>query len=410
MLYIDIKRYKRKFETLMNYHIEKFGRSTVPEEMGEVWEGVFRDFETDYVNAPSTLVILDEIQESPEVYNSIRDIRRGLKSKLAVSGSYLGITTQRTEYWHSTGDYISMELSSLSFKEFLKANDVWNEFDKIQTVDIAKMSGPEKAICEQVRELYRVYCEIGGYPDVVNEWLYSKDINVCKTMTNQLLHMLYRESSDYFGDIVGGSLWAYTLELVAADMVTRTGDLDIRIAKEGFRGDGSKGLEVHRKDKVNALKWLDDCKIIGMVRVYNELGKVTELGSKLQFFFRDMGIMTQLTQNSMAVLPSDLAGMYAENFVYMHLLQEAEQLFLEKDVRTFNGSWGQIDFIMHNKNRKRFGIEVKHGSGGTKTGDRALADGKIDYLIRVQDTYGSVGENQATVPIFMLDKLKYVVE
>ena len=380
-VYIDIKRHRRKFETLMHYHTEKFGRSTFPEEMGEVWEGVFRDFETDYINDPNTLVILDEIQESPEVYNSIRYIRRGLKSKLAVSGSYLGITTQSDEYWHSAGDTISMELSSLSFREFLKANDIWDEYDKIQTVDISKMSEPEKAISEQVRELYRIYCKIGGYPDVVNEWLYGKDIDTCKGMTAQLLRLLYKESSNYFGDIVGG----------------------------GFRDDDSKGLEVRRRDKVNALKWLDDCKIVGMVRAYSELGRVAGISNKSQVFFRDMGMMTRLCENATTVLPSDIAGMYAENFVYMHLRAEIEKLFIG-DVRSLSSSWGQIDFIMHNKNHKRFGIEVKHSSGGTKSGDKALADGKIDYLIRVQDTYGSIGETQATIPIFMLDKLKYVVE
>ena len=408
-VYIDIKRHRQKFETLMHYHTEKFGRSTFPEEMGEVWEGVFLDFETDYVNDPGTLVILDEIQESPEVYNSIRYIRRGLKSKLAVSGSYLGIATQSDEYWHSTGDIISMELASLSFREFLKANDIWGAYDKIQTVDIAQMSEPEKAICEQVRALYRIYCEIGGYPDVVSEWFYNKDIDACKAMNKQLLSLLYKESSNYFGDVVGGALWAYTLELVAAHMATKSGDLDIKIAKEGFRSDDSKGLEVHRKDKVNALKWLDDCKIVGMVRVYSELGSVADPGNKSQFFFRDMGIMTRLCENSAALLPSDIAGMFAENFVYMHLHGEAERLFLG-GVHSFSGSWGQIDFVMHNKNRKRFGIEVKHSSGGTKSGNKALADGKIDYLIRVQDTYGSIGDNLATIPIFMLDKLKYIVD
>ena len=74
-------------------------------------------------------------------------------------------------------------------------------------------------------------------------------------------------------------------------------------------------------------------------------------------------------------------------------------------MRSFSGSWGQIDFVMHNKDRYRFGIEVKHSSGTTKTGDKAFKSGNIDYLIRVQDTYGSVSEKQATIPIFMLDKL-----
>jgi len=409
-VYIDIKRYAEKFCALMEYHEEKFGRSAFPEEMGPVWEGVFRDFGPTYTNDPDTLVILDEIQESPKVYNSIRYIRRGLKSKLAVSGSYLGITTQNKEYWHSAGDIATFELSSLSFREFIKANGLWDEYDKIQTIDMTNMTEPEQAICEQVRELYKIYCQIGGYPDVVQEWIYSKDIDSSKEVVSRILNSLYNESSSYFGDVVGGSLWAHTLELVASHIVTKSGDLDIKIAKEGFRGDDSKGLEVHRKDKVNALKWLDDCKIVGMVHVYNEIGRVVEPGIKLQFFFRDMGIMAMICGKSRIILPSDFNGMIAENFAYLHLRDSTKTYFDDNSINSFNGSWGQIDFIMHSKDLRRFGIEVKHGSGGTKSGDKALADGKIDYLIRVQDTYGSIQDKQATVPIFMLDKLKYVVE
>jgi hypothetical protein len=409
-VYIDVRLEAKKFVSLMNHHNKAFGRSAFPEEMGEVWEGVFRGFDPSYTNDEHTLVILDEIQESPEIYNSIRYIRRGLKSKLAVSGSYLGIVTQSKEFWISAGDLHIQELSSLSFKEFLKANDIWNEFDKIETFDLSQMTESEKIICEKVRELYYVYCQIGGYPSIVEEWITNKDIDACKKMGDVILRLLYKESSAYFGDVIGGELWFRTLEHVAAHMVTKSGDLDITIAKDSFRNENAKGLEVHRKDKVNALKWLDDCKIIGVVQQYVELDKVLPLSNRCIFYFRDMGIMSRLCENSLAVLLSNLAGMYAENFVYLYLHGETEKLFLESNVRSFNGSWGQMDFIMHDKQRKRYGIEVKHGSGSTRTGDKALNDGKVDYLLRIQDTYGSIGENQTTIPIFMLDKLKYVIK
>ncbi|MCL2202584.1 MAG: AAA family ATPase [Defluviitaleaceae bacterium] len=407
-VYIDVRLEAERFVSLMEQQRRAFGRTAFPEEMGEVWEGVFRGFDSSYTNDRHTLVILDEIQESPIIYNSIRYIRRGLKSKLAVSGSYLGIVTQSKDYWLATGDLDIRELSSLTFTEFLKANGIWDEYDAIATFDLSKMTDSEKATCEQVRELYKIYCQIGGYPPVVEAWVENRDADACKRMSALILQLLYRESSSYFGDVIGSGLWSRTLERLAADITTKTGELDITLAREEFRDEGSRGLEIRRKDKVNALKWLDDCKIIGVVQVYSKLNKVAVPGNKNLFFFRDMGMLARLCKDSFLIAPSDIAGMLAENFTYLQLLDMLGPIFAGSQVWSYNGSLGQIDFVMHNENHRRFGIEVKHGSGGTKSGDKALAEGKIDCLVRIQDTYGSVSDNQLTIPIFMLDKLRLI--
>jgi len=149
---------------------------------------------------------------------------------------------------------------------------------------------------------------------------------------------------------VGTSLWSRTLERVASHMVAKSGDLDTSIAKEDFRGDDSLGTGIKRKDKVNALKWLEDCKIVGMAQVYGELNHVAVVGNKALYYFRDMGIMRQLCESSMAILPSDLDGMAAENFAYLSLMAQPE-LFAETMVHSYSGSLGQIDFVMHTKER-----------------------------------------------------------
>ena len=407
-VYIDLREAAEKFELQKESFAGKFGRSSFSDEKREMWEAIFHEFDPAYVNDPNTLVILDEIQQSPIAYNSIRDIRRSLKSKLAVSGSYMGITKQSDKYWEPAGDLNYVELASMSFTEFLKANGIWEGYGAIQTFDFTELSDREKEICERVRKLYGVYCEIGGYPDVVREWIENQDIETCKKIVAFLLRALYKESSSYFGDVIGTGLWSRTLERVAAHMVTKSGDLDTVIARGVFRGDDSKGLEIRRKDKLNALKWLEDCKIVGMAQVYGQLNQVAVKSSRSLFFFRDMGIMRQLCENTMAVLPSDLDGMIAENFVFLSLLNQSK-LFVETDVHSYAGSLGQIDFVMHSKAKHRYGIEVKFSKGSTKSADKALLEGKIAYLVRVQDTYGSIGEKQSTIPIFMLDKLSIIV-
>ncbi|MCL2187347.1 MAG: AAA family ATPase [Defluviitaleaceae bacterium] len=407
-LYIDDVR--NDFEQSIRTHREKFGTSKFDEECGPMWEEILKAQDSNYTNDPATLVILDEIQESSIAYNNIRQIRRGLKSKLAITGSYLGIVSNFKGYKFPTGDVTFAEMSSMTFIEFLKANGVWENYDPIQTFDWAKMTEHEQETCEHVRELYRVYCIIGGYPDVVSKWVNTHNMDACKLLTADLLQSFYRESSAYFEEIIGRTLWMKTLGRVAAHMVTKSGDLDITIAKEVFRDNTSEGLGIRRRDKINALKWLDECCITGTVPVFDKLEKVTSIGNKLFFYFRDMGLLTQLCEDDFDVLKSNYDGMAAENFVYLHLLEETGKLFVGDDVRSFSNPQGQIDFVMHDKNRKRYGIEVKHGKGETKSADTALREGRIDFLIKVQDTYGSIQDNQATIPIFMLDKLKYIIK
>ena len=53
------------------------------------------------------------------------------------------------------------------------------------------MTETTREICEQVRTLYRVYCQIGGYPAVVRNWVNYKEINSCKEIARDLLRQLY---------------------------------------------------------------------------------------------------------------------------------------------------------------------------------------------------------------------------
>lgn len=44
-----------------------------------------------YKDTRDTILIIDEIQTSAEIYNSLRDLKRSLNCDIAVTGSYLGV-------------------------------------------------------------------------------------------------------------------------------------------------------------------------------------------------------------------------------------------------------------------------------------------------------------------------------
>lgn len=68
-----------------------------------------------------TVVIVDEIQESAEIYNRIREFTWSLESDFIVTGSYLGRILNK-EFRYSAGDMVSIEIRTLSFEEFLDAS------------------------------------------------------------------------------------------------------------------------------------------------------------------------------------------------------------------------------------------------------------------------------------------------
>lgn len=51
---------------------------------------MFLRYEPDFCDSKDTVVIIDEIQESAEIYNRIREFTRSLESDFIVTGSYLG--------------------------------------------------------------------------------------------------------------------------------------------------------------------------------------------------------------------------------------------------------------------------------------------------------------------------------
>mgnify|MGYP000139111921 CR=1 FL=1 len=50
----------------------------------------FRLFDIEFTDSDDTVIIIDEIQESAEIYNRIREFTRQFKSHFIITGSYLG--------------------------------------------------------------------------------------------------------------------------------------------------------------------------------------------------------------------------------------------------------------------------------------------------------------------------------
>lgn len=89
-------------------------------------------YEPSFVDDKDTIIIIDEIQESAEVYNQIRTLAREFQSYVIVTGSYLG-RLLKPEFFLPAGDLDHMIMETLTFDEFL---DVFGERELYESIDL----------------------------------------------------------------------------------------------------------------------------------------------------------------------------------------------------------------------------------------------------------------------------------
>ena len=98
----------------------------------------FKLFDPDFEDTNDTVIIIDEIQESSEIFNRIREFTRYFQAHFIVTGSYLGRVLE-PEFKFSSGDITSIRIYTLSFKEFLEALD-----DQLFQLSLIHISEPTR--------------------------------------------------------------------------------------------------------------------------------------------------------------------------------------------------------------------------------------------------------------------------
>ena len=149
-------------------------------------------FDQEFTDDRETIILIDEIQESAKVFSLIRQFSREFAAHFIVTGSYLGKTVQK-EYFLPAGDIETMTLETLSYEEFLGAAGKRDIYDGL---DLFGRGSHEQY--DELKQLYDVYCQIGGYPAVVNEYFESGDLDKCQKLLQELISIFIEESMKTF--------------------------------------------------------------------------------------------------------------------------------------------------------------------------------------------------------------------
>lgn len=360
-------------------------------------------FDETFVDDKNTIVVIDEIQESAEVYSMIRQFAREFSCYFIVTGSYLGKTLSK-EYFLPAGDIDVLVLDTLSYEEFLGTVGLRNLYDNLELYGNGK---PEEY--EELKNWYDIYIQIGGYPAVVKCYLETKDMERCKEELANIIRIFVSESERYFSDIIEMNLFEQLFPSIAQSMIKESkgsGDLVSELSKIIFKDESDR---ITKKSVNQAIAWLYRSHIIGYCNKVNECNMM-DVSYHSRFYFRDIGV-TRYFLRMAGVDRATIEGIVNENFVYFYL----ERLIREQKLAGMFPAFGvykggEIDFFVRSlKTYKDYAIEVKSGKNIGKTANRILEDGKADYLYLLKgDTHGGiVDKKKYTVPIYLTGKITF---
>lgn len=307
-------------------------------------------------NAEDTLVFLDEIQQYPQFLTMLKFLRQDGRYRYIASGSLLGVTLRSTTSI-PIGSILRKKMYQLDFEEFLIANGVSE--DAISAMRQACQAG--ESLREEVHEMmmkhFRRYLLVGGMPDVVNEYLSTKNIVKVRHLQN-VICQLYKDDAAKYAETAGRNMLIRRIydmipsqmenkkkRIVARDIQDKKGDRFERYYEE-FEYLISSGiaLDVHA--------------------VSNPRYPLTESVQKnlLKLYLNDVGILTSLlyANNIQAVMSDEKSinlGAVYESVVAQELAAHGFSLFYYDNRKN-----GEVDYMIDDySSLSVLPIEVKSG-------------------------------------------------
>ncbi len=371
------------------------------------------------IKPDSSLLFLDEIQAAPQLFSKLRWFREDMQQlPVIAAGSLLDFALNQYQYSMPVGRITYFHLEQMSFFEFVLGTGNEALYKKLSSFSL-ETKLPE-SLHEKCLGLYHDYCLVGGMPEVVQEWVSSKNLKSCIKIQQDLL-ATYRDDFHKYG----GEIDARLLNRILLSVSEQLGNKFIY-----SRVDPAKKVVQIKK----ALTRLSQAKVC--TKVLHTSGNGLPLGAESnEKFFKvlmldiglisvQLGLSSTIHSEAKNIIFSNKGGL-AEQFVGQQLRVAqtpltASQLFYWQ--RT-GGRLGEIDYIIHQGNRV-VPVEVKSGSAGSmKSMHQFMAEKRLDVAvrcninkpsvedIRVKTTLGKpVSYRLLSIPVYLTERLDVLIE
>ena len=141
-----------------------------------------------------TLVIFDEIQACPRAITSLKYFCENMPElHVIAAGSLLGVAMRSEEVSFPVGKVNRLEMTPMSFSEFVCADGGEKYLKALQKADLTKEVSA--LYSEPLKRYLKLYYIIGGMPEVVKSWVTFHDFSKVTEKQDEIL----RDYEDDFG-------------------------------------------------------------------------------------------------------------------------------------------------------------------------------------------------------------------
>ncbi len=316
-----------------------------------------------------SLIIFDEIQQSPKALNSLKYFAEELPEQhICAAGSLLGLVFSEDSFPVGMTEYLDM--NPMTFEEFLIAlgEKQLNEYVN-STLNLNNNSSGKnininlnEIIHNKIWNYLKWYLVTGGLPEVIKIFIenYKTDLNKAFKLVRKKQKALIL---NYYADIAKhcGKINASHIESVLSSIPRQLAkNQDDSVSRYKFK-DVIKGL--NRYNQLSGpIDWLQKAGLIIKVPIIDNIhvplsSQVS--GSIFKLYLFDVGLLGSLSELSFEFLLQENFGTYkgyiAENFVANQLQSSYCQTLY-----CWSSNTSEVEFICE-KNGKIIPIEVKSG-------------------------------------------------
>ena len=297
----------------------------------------------------NTLIILDEIQETPKALKALKYFCENAREYNIVSaGSLLGVAIHEGTSF-PVGKVDFLDLAPLSFYEFL---DALNEKELLQLLEKNDFE-IINIFHAKLQELLKLYYYIGGMPEVVSSYIQNKDLIEVRKIQKTLLQDYEQDFSKHApSNIVPRirQLW----NNIPTQLAKENKKFIYGLVKTGAR---AREYEI-------ALSWLIDCGLVYQVNRVKDskipLSAYQDFNA-FKLYLLDVGLLGAMAGIDVKTLLEgneifkEIKGSLAEQYVLSQLKQctELDVFYWSSDTGT-----AELDFITQ-IGRNNIPIEVK---------------------------------------------------
>ena len=311
-----------------------------------------------------TLIILDEIQDSPKVLESLKYFcEEAPQYHVVAAGSLLGVTIHEGVSY-PVGKVDLLDLYPLNFREFLYAMEEQGLADALETKDYTLIDNFSDKYLFWLKNYYYT----GGMPAVVDAFRMHRDYAEARQIQNDIVRQ-------YEGDF-GKHIDTHTLPRIRLVWDS----VPMQLAKENkkfFFGQIKKGARSSEYEL--AIQWLVDCGLVYKVNRVNEPNmplKAYKSMNAYKLFLLDVGLLGALSEleaestldgNDIFV---EFKGALTEQYVLQQLISDTRYTpyYFGTEKATF-----EQDFLVQ-RGKDIVPIEVKAGDNIRSQSLKAYCD------------------------------------